>query len=167
VEEAIGVELGVDALAAGVFDLVTAGFRGTAANTSLAAAVKALFEPLRVCLEKVKRKVDVARGFEALDSACAGSNRGSALEVFAVRWGICRGTAQPPDVDPFAAAIVAQDLTRLKELIGGHDAEEIEVDVERLPLDFPRWPRKTASLLEIASAVGGQVLQYLLEFRQL
>jgi hypothetical protein len=87
--------------------------------------------------------------------------------LFRLRWGIFRGTAQPPEVDPFAAAIVAQDLTRLKELIGGHEVKEIRISVEQLPLDFPRWPWKQASLLELAAAVGGQVLRYLLEFHRL
>jgi hypothetical protein len=87
--------------------------------------------------------------------------------LFGLRWGIFRGTAQPPGVDPFAAAIVAQDLPRLKELIGGHDVKKIRVDVEKLPLDFPRWPWKQASLLDVAAAVGGPLLRYLLEFHQL
>jgi hypothetical protein len=128
-----------------------------------------MFDPLRVCFEAVKQKVDVARGFEALDAACAGARYGSALELFGLRWGIFRGTRQPPEVDPFAAAMVAQDLTRLKELIGGREAGEIEVDVERLPLDLPRWSWTTTEvkLLEIAAAVGGQVLRYLLEFHGL
>jgi hypothetical protein len=84
---------------------------------SMASALEAVFEPLRVCLETVEQKVDVARGFDALDAACAGAGYGCALELFGLRWGIFRGTAQPPEVDPFAAAIVAQDLPRLKELI--------------------------------------------------
>jgi hypothetical protein len=84
-----------------------------------------------------------------------------------LRWGIFRGTAQPPGVDPFAAAIVAQDLPRRKELIGGHDVEKIEVDAERFPLDVPRRPLVRAGLLDIAAAVGRQVLRYLLEFHRL
>jgi hypothetical protein len=117
-----------------------------------------------VCLERVKWKVDIARGFEALDLACARAGWGSALNVFAVRWAIFRGLSQPPEVDPFAAAIVAQDVPRLKELIGGRDVRKIEVDPANLPLDVPRPPwRKAANLLEIAAAVGGEVLGYLVE----
>jgi hypothetical protein len=115
----------------------------------------------------VRQKVDVARGFDALDAACAAAGRRSALESFGLRWGIFRGKAQPPKVDPFAAAIVAQDLTQLKELIGGSAAEKIRVDVESLPLDLLRGPQKKARLLELAAAVGGEVLRYLLEFHQL
>jgi hypothetical protein len=140
-----------------------ADFVETAMKTSMASALKEMFEPLRVCLETVKQRIDIARGFDALDAACAGAGFGSALELFASQWGIFHGAAQPPEVDPFAAAIVAQDLTRLKELIGGRDVKKIRVDVEKLPLDVPRWPWKKAPLLEIAAAVGGPVLRYLLE----
>jgi hypothetical protein len=87
--------------------------------------------------------------------------------LFGLQWAIFRGTLQPPEVDPFAAAIVAQVLTRLKELIAGRDANAIEIDVEKLPLGLARWPWKKAKLFEIAAAVGGQALRYLIEFRQL
>jgi hypothetical protein len=52
---------------------------------ALWSALKTMFEPLRVCLERVKRKMDIARGFDALDAACEGA-RGSALSVFTLGW---------------------------------------------------------------------------------
>jgi hypothetical protein len=163
------MKFSADAAVAAAEALMAADFDPGSTKCSMASALKAMFERLRVCFEEVKQKVDVARGFDALDAACAGASYGSALELFRLRWGIFRGTAQPPEVDPFAAAIVAQDLPRLKELIGGREAGEIEVDVEKLPLDLPRrsWTSTKMKLLEIAAAVGGQVLRYLLEFHRL
>jgi hypothetical protein len=169
VEEAVGVKFSADAAVAASEALVAADFEPSATKCSMASALKAMFEPLRVCFEAVKQRVDVARGFDALDSACAGARWGSALELFRLQWGIFRGTRQPPEVDPFAAAIVAQDLPRLKELIGGREAGKILVDVEKLPLDLPRRSSNATKvkLLEIAAAVGGEVLRYLLEFHRL
>jgi hypothetical protein len=167
VEQAAGIIFGADAVIAGAEALGAAGLGEGAMKCSVASALKAVFEPLRACLETVKQKVDIARGFDALDAACAGASRASALEVFVVQWGIFRGMATVPEVAPLAAAIVAQDLTRLKELIGGHDVKGIRVDIDKLPLDLARRPWERASLLDIAAAVGGQVLRYLLEFHQL
>jgi hypothetical protein len=133
----------------------------------MASALKVVVEPLRVCLETMNRNVGVARGLDALDAACAGASFGCGLQLSALRWGIFRGIVRPPEVHPFAAANVAQDLTRLKELIGGHDVETLGVDVETIPFDLPCWVRRKAKLLHIAAAMGGQVLRYLLEFHQL
>jgi hypothetical protein len=129
--------------------------------------LKELFEELRVCLQTVKRKVDIACGFDALDAACEGAARCSALALFALPWGLFRGTARAPEVDPFAAALVAQDLDQLKQLIGGRDTKQIRIQVEQLPLGLPCWSSMWVSLLEVAAAVGGQVLRYLLEFHGL
>jgi hypothetical protein len=74
--------------------------------------------------------------------------------VFAVQWGVFRGTEAPPEVDPLVAAIVGQDLDQLKGLIGGDDAAKIRIDVGKLPLGLPRWSSKDVSLLEVAAAVG-------------
>jgi hypothetical protein len=97
-----------------------------------------------------------ARGFDALDIACTEAARSSAVVVFAVQWGIFRGTAAPPEVDPFAAAIVAHDLDQVKELIGTVDAAKLRIDVGKPPIGLPRWSWKEVSLLEIAAAVGGR-----------
>jgi hypothetical protein len=51
-------------------------------RSSMASALNVMFEPLRGCFEKVERRIDIARGSEALDGACAGAEWGSALEVF-------------------------------------------------------------------------------------
>jgi hypothetical protein len=128
------------------------------------ALASALFGPLRRCVENVKARVDIARGYAALDSASAGARIASAFEVFALHWSIFRGRAQQPEVDPFAAAIIALDLTKLKELIGGRDPSTIEVDPAKLPLDLVRWPAGRVRLIEIAAAVGREPLRYLLEF---
>jgi hypothetical protein len=172
VQEAAAIRFSADAVVAAAEALEAARYREGAMKGSMASALKEVFGPLRICFEKVKRKVNAARGFDALDAACAGAGRKSALELFALRWGSFRRTSRPPEVDPLAAACVAQDLTRLKELIGGHDVEKLEVDVEKLPFDLPRPRRKAATLLVIAGAVGGgggwgQVPRYLLEFHQL
>jgi hypothetical protein len=47
-----------------------------------------------------------------------------------LRWDLFRGNAQPHEIDPLALALVAQDLARLNELIGGGDMETIEVYVD-------------------------------------
>jgi hypothetical protein len=144
VEEATRMQFGADAVVAAAEALVAAGFREEAPDLSMASALKTTFEPLRTCFELVKRKVDVARGFDALDAACAGPRRASALELFALRWDRFRGKAQPHGVDPLALALVAQDLARLSELIGGREVEKVEVDVENLPLDLPGRPQGKA-----------------------
>jgi hypothetical protein len=162
VEEAALMKFSAEAVVAGA---EAAG--ESAMAWSKASALNVVFEPLRVSLEAVKQRVEVARGFDALDGACAGAPCTSALELFALEWGLFRGTAVVREVDPLAAAIVAQDLTRVKELIGGYEAGKIVIDVEKLPLGLPGWPRKEVNLLEIASGVGGQVLRYLLEFHGL
>jgi hypothetical protein len=167
VEEAAGIKLSADAVVAAADALIAADFHESAMKVSFASALKAVFEPLRVCLERVRQKVDVARGFDALDSASAGAARASALELFGLQWEIFRGRRGPREVDPFASAIVGQDVTRLKELIGSRDVKTIKVDVENLPLELPRPRRAKASLLEIAAGVGGQVLRYLVELHEL
>jgi hypothetical protein len=68
-------------------------------------------------------------------------------------------------VDEFAEAIAAGDLAKLGVLIGGRDAAEIRVDVSKLPREVPRRPHQTTiGLVDIAAAVGGAPLRYLLEF---
>jgi hypothetical protein len=152
------IKLSADRVVSAAEALMSAKFGEDAIKRfSVASALTTVFEPLR-------RSIDVARGFDALDVACAGASVDSALALFGARWRIFRGTGRPPEVDPFAAAVCAQDLTRLKELIGGRKAKEIEVDVEKLPLDLPCPSRGSADLLEVAAAVGGQVLRYVLEF---
>jgi ankyrin repeat protein len=84
--------------------------------------------------------------------------------LFSRRWGIFRGTAEPPEVDPFAAAIVELNLRGLKELIGGREPKEIVIEPEKLPLDVLRWKGKKASLISVAAAVGGEPLRYLIGF---
>jgi hypothetical protein len=117
--------------------------------------------------ETVKEKIDDARGFSALDADCAAARFGSALDVFKRLWGIFRGTAHAPVVDPFVEVIVAGVVKRLEKLIGRKAPLKIEVDPEKFPVDFPRRPRLVpASLLEIAGAVGGDALSYLLDDRQ-
>jgi hypothetical protein len=179
VEEAVRVEFGVEAVGAVAEALVAASFGETpstlpVAGPSVASALEKFFEPLRLCLEEVKRKVDLARGFAELDVVCGRAPLTSALELFGLRWGIFRGTAGPPEVDPFAAAIIGLDLKGLKELIGGKDPSKIEIDPRNLPLDVLRLPgnveidrrkvpfdlvhsgrRKKASLISVAAAVGG------------
>jgi hypothetical protein len=95
--------------------LMEADFAESAMRTSMVSALQAVFEPLRIYLEAVKQKVDVARGLEALVEACV-----SALELVALRWSSFRGTAQQPVADPFAAAVVAR-AAQLKQVTGDHD----------------------------------------------
>jgi hypothetical protein len=114
-------------------------------------------------LEKVRCAVDVARGYAVLDDACAHAKAGSALEVFAVSWTPVRTGAPPGEVDAMAAAIAAGDVAKLGELIGGADAGAIRVNPKRLPVGLRR-PARPVTLLEIAAAVGGASLRYLLEF---
>jgi hypothetical protein len=166
VEEAAGFELRAEAVVAAAA-LVVRDFPDGAVHRSMASALRVLLEPLRVCLETVKRKVDVARGFSAVGAICAGAGLGSALELFGLRWSISRCSGRPPEVNPFAAALVAQDLARLRELIGGRDVKEIRIDVKQFPLDIPRRPCGEARLLQVAATVGGQVLRYLPQFHRL
>jgi hypothetical protein len=164
VREAAGFKFSADAVVAGAMALIAVDFDEAGMKPSMASALETVCEPLRVCLERVKWKVDVARGFEALDTACAGAGWGPALSVFAVRWRTFRGVEQPPEVDPLAAAMVARDLPRRKKLHGVRDVREIKIDRANLPLDIPRPPwRKAANLLEIGAAVGGEVFRSLVE----
>jgi hypothetical protein len=89
---------------------------------------------------------------------------GSALEVFVPRWTAFRGTPAPIDVDDMAAAILAGDVPRLGESISGADAVKIRIGRNRLPLELRRRPKGSATLLDVAAAVGGAPLRYLLEF---
>jgi hypothetical protein len=104
----------------------------------------------------------VDRGFVVFDAA--GSKRPS-LDLFLSRWRAFRSGAPPVVVDEFAEAIVAGDLARLGVMIGGSDVSKIRIDVAMLPRDLPRRPGKDKiGLLDIAAAVGGAPLRYLLEF---
>jgi hypothetical protein len=111
VEAAAGIQFRAEAVMDAVGALGVADFHRGAAKCSMASV---LFEPLRVSFETVKQEVDFASGFAAPKGACAGASLDSALELFGLRWGAFRGTVQLPEVVPFAAAIVAQDLSRLK-----------------------------------------------------
>jgi hypothetical protein len=165
VNEAAGFDFSAEAVAAAAEAIVTAHLSPEPeAEASVAPTLKALFEPVRSSLEMVKKAVDIARGFAELDSVCAGAPCASALELFSLRWGIFRGTAEPPEVDPFAAAIVELNLRELKELIGGRDPSGIEIEPEKLPLDMLRWKGKKSSLIGVAASVGDEPLRYLIGF---
>jgi hypothetical protein len=168
VEEACGMTLSGEAVVAAAEAFVTRSLHeGHEVKLSLAQALKALFEPLRACLEVVKSQVEVVRGYRMLDALCVGASQGTALELFAVHWGVFHGSGAQPEVDPLAAAIVEQDLEKLKQLIGGHEVKRLVVEVDKFPLSLRRCRWKCATLLEVAAGVGGAVLRYLLEFHGL
>jgi hypothetical protein len=138
--EAVGFEFSAEAIATAAEAVVAAHFgEKPAADASFVPAIEVSFEPVRSGLDMVKKAVDFARGFAEFDSACAGAPWASALDVFSRHWGIFRGTAKPPRVDPIASAIVGLDLRKLKELIGGRDPNKIKIDWKKLPLGVLRW----------------------------
>jgi hypothetical protein len=168
VEEAAGFEFCAEAgvSAAGAIVAAHSG-EHPEAKESVASALEGLFEPLHFRLEKLKREIDLARGFAELDEACARAPWASALDLFSRRWRVYRGTAKPRQINAFGAAIVGRDLQALKELIGGRDPAKIEIPQWKLPHDVLRWPWKWASLISVAAAVGGEPLRYLIGFHGL
>jgi hypothetical protein len=58
-------------------------------------------------------------------------------------------------------------VRKLGELISGADAARIRIDPRKFPLELPRRTKGRASLLDVAAAVGGAPLRYLLEFFEL
>jgi hypothetical protein len=122
------------------------------------------FGPLRAGLKKLEAAVEVSSGIRALDEAVFGARSGSAWQVFAVSWSSLRGGVRRPKPDPLAVAIMAGDVAKLGGLIGGRAAEAIRISPELLPRALPRRTVKPAKLLDVAAAVGGPPLRYLLEF---
>jgi hypothetical protein len=135
---------------------------GLATDAEIKAGLAECRRPLNESIRRAKVRLDAARGFAVFDAA--GSKRPS-LDLFLSRWRAFRVGAAPVAVDEFAKAILEQDLARLGALIGGRDPAKIHVDVAKLPRDLPRRPdQKSIGLLDIAAAVGGAPMRYLLEF---
>jgi hypothetical protein len=164
VDELARIEFDAEPVVTKAEALMVAGLNKGALKSRVMAALKVVVEPLRIGLRTLRELVEAASGFDELDAACAAAVRKSALEIFALQWGMWRGTAQRPEVNPLAAAIVAQDVKTMRELIPQQlYALRDLIDVDDLPLDFPRMPLHWAGLLDVAAAVGGEVLPALLE----
>jgi hypothetical protein len=135
---------------------------GPPSDAAIRAAVSACLRLVSESVGRAKVQLDASRGFEVFDAA--GSKRPS-LDLFLSSWRQFRTGVPLVGGDEFVQAIVAGHIARLGTLIGGRDISTIRVDVARLPRDVPRRPGRTSiGLLDVAAAVGGAPLRYLLEF---
>jgi hypothetical protein len=123
-----------------------------------------LFDVFRDGLARVSNALSEVRGFILVDQMCREAPLATSLRLFSLEWLSFRGLKSRRVVSDLAEAIITQDLARLKALIGGRDLNEMSVPARNLPASVLRWGRDEASLLEVASSVGGESLRYLLEF---
>jgi hypothetical protein len=163
VEEGVTLSQLLDGMLMNVIAVVVKGWSsGLATDAEIKAALSDGPRPLRESVGRAKAKLDPCRGFAVLDAT---ASKRPSLDLFLSRWRAFRAGAPDVAVDELAEAIVVGDLARLGALIGGRDALRIEVDVAKLPRDLPRRPgQKSIGLIDIAAAVGGAPLRYLLEF---
>jgi hypothetical protein len=123
------------------------------------------FAPLRKGLAAVRLNIDEMRGFVTLDKACVAATAGSALAAFGQLWGVFRSEPSGVEIDPMAKAIVARDRKELIQLLAKSDAapDGIRIARDALPWEVVRRPAESIGLLELAAAVGGKPLGYLLD----
>jgi hypothetical protein len=162
VEEVVALSLLLDGMLLSAIGVIVTGFsRGPPSDAKIESILTSCLRPLKESVQRARVQLEVKRGFAVFDTP---KSRRPSLDLFMSSWYAFRADA-PPMVDDVAEAIIAQDIARLGALIGGRDASKIRVDVSKLPLDFPRGPGQTTiGLLDIAAAVGGAPLRYLLEF---
>jgi hypothetical protein len=126
--------------------------------------IRHLFGGCLHVLGRLRDKLTELQGFDQLDKFCMAAPSATSLQLFALEWLRFRRLTFPPAVSDLATAIITEDVRGLGKLIGGSDVNGMKIAAHELPSTVLRWRYDPASLLEVASSVGGDSVRYLLEF---